>query len=306
MAAPAKQPRFSLPFLRGRAREAAAGLPALLSAAERAAHAVMTGEHRQRKSGAGEKFWQFREYQPTDRPQDIDWRQSGKGDRVFIRQKEWQTTQTALFWRAGGSGMDYRSSPSLPAKGDAASVLALALATLMTRAGEQVALAGSGARPGRSETSVEKLAQTLIESTNAPALPNPATISIPARASMILVGDFLSPLEEVETVFRTLAGRASNAMVIQTLDPAELSLPFTGRVIFEDTGNGARHPVAQVEDVREAYRARIAAHLDGMKELCRRLQWDWLLHTTDEDARDTLRDAWMMMSPGSYHKGSGA
>ena len=78
-----------------RAERDAAHLPDMQLRAEKAAQSIFNADHNQHKTGTGEKFWQYREYIFGDRPQDIDWRQSAKGDRIYIRQKEWQTT---LHW----------------------------------------------------------------------------------------------------------------------------------------------------------------------------------------------------------------
>ena len=64
--------------LRYRAEQLAAKLPALLVAAERVAMTVSQGVHGRRRVGQGETFWQFRQYQPGDSVQMIDWRQTAK------------------------------------------------------------------------------------------------------------------------------------------------------------------------------------------------------------------------------------
>ena len=49
--------------------------------------------------GMGENFWQFRPYQTGDTVEGIDWRQSAKGDRLYIRETEWSAAQTVWLWR---------------------------------------------------------------------------------------------------------------------------------------------------------------------------------------------------------------
>lgn len=285
--------KIQLPFLRRRAEKEAGGFPALMARAEKAAQSVLSGEHAQRRPGAGEKFWQFREYDPSDRPQDIDWRQSAKTDRVFVRQKERQTMQTALFWCAGGAGMDYSSAQELPSKRDDAMTAALALAILMRRAGEQVGLLNGAMIPGRSDAALQLIGQDMIDR-HETALPPAA--QIPLNAAAVLCGDFLSPPEEIETAFAPLAARAGTGIVVQVLDPAELSLPFAGRVIFEESAGTEKHHIFHVESIRAAYRNRIDSHLAAVKGLCRKYGWHWVLHTTDKPVRNTLADIWGMIN----------
>ncbi len=69
--------------LRQEAELAAARLPPLMVAAERVAATVQQGVHGRRRVGMGEAFWQFRRYEPGDPVRRIDWRQSGKTDKLF-------------------------------------------------------------------------------------------------------------------------------------------------------------------------------------------------------------------------------
>ena len=92
------------------AEQLGAGLPPLLVEAERVASTVMPGLHGRRRAGPGEAFWQFRPYVSGDQASRIDWRQSGKSDRLFVRETEWEAAQTVALWAATGPGMDWRSS----------------------------------------------------------------------------------------------------------------------------------------------------------------------------------------------------
>jgi len=142
--------------LASRSEGLAARLPALVIAAERVAATVTQGIHGRRRVGLGETFWQFRGYEPGDPPQRIDWRRSARSDRVFIRQTEWEASQTVWLWRDGSPSMHYRSSPNLPEKRHSAELLLLALAYLLLRGGERVGLmGGSGPVPSSSLTVIE-------------------------------------------------------------------------------------------------------------------------------------------------------
>lgn len=283
-----QQKFLSLPFLRRTAEEESSGLETLMEEAERAARSVMSGEHRQRRAGAGEKFWQFREYVPGDMPRDIDWRQSARGDRVYVRQKEWQTGQTILLWRAGGPGMDYASAKDMPTKRFTASCLTLALAMIATRAGERAGMLDNSARPGRTDVAVGKIARALL---GTDGLPLPETVPVPENSGLFLTGDFLDPDYRIETALAPFAERTQNAVLIQTLDPAEISLPFSGRVLFQESGGGERHHVMNVESVRTDYERRMRDHIDAIDAFCARFHWRHVLHVTGRPMRDTLLEA---------------
>ena len=115
----------------------AARLPPLLIAALRVAATVEQGVHGRRRIGTGDAFWQFRQYQPGEPATRIDWRQSAKSDRLFLRETEWAAAQSVWFWRDASASMDWHSAPGLPRKRERAELLTLALASLLLRAGER-------------------------------------------------------------------------------------------------------------------------------------------------------------------------
>ncbi len=86
-----------------RAEALGARLPPLLVAAERVAATVAQGVHGRRRVGQGDSFWQFRPFLPGDAAASIDWRQSARSDRAFVRETEWEAAQTVCLWRDGGA-----------------------------------------------------------------------------------------------------------------------------------------------------------------------------------------------------------
>src|SRR5215472_8820812 len=96
--------------LQHRAEQAAAALPPLLVAATRVAATVAQGVHGRRRVGQGETFWQFRQYQPGDSAQRIDWRESAKSQRLYVRETEWEAAQSVWLWRDASASMDYAST----------------------------------------------------------------------------------------------------------------------------------------------------------------------------------------------------
>ncbi len=285
---------------RHEADKASAHLPSLMMQAEKVANGILHGDHALRKSGMGEKFWQFREYLPGDRPQDIDWRQSAKTDLIFIRQKEWQIAQKTFFWCSSGDGMAYSSAKTLPQKLDTARVITLALAILMARANEQVGLFGDP-KTGRSDLQLQRIAQSLIAEPLKPeSLPAADFFPLPQHSSLILCGDFLDPLPHIEENFNFLSASVQNALVIQVLDPQELELNFQGRVTFQGLMRGERETVNNVGSIQEAYRKRMQDHMQGLYALCAERNWSCLLHRTDQSVSDTVLAVWLLIGAASH------
>lgn len=285
--------RSALKF-RTEAEDATSQLPALMVQAQRAVASVLHGEHAQRKSGAGEKFWQYREYVPGDRPQDIDWRQSGKTDRVYIKQKEWQTTQTTALWCSRYAGMNFQSGKN-PTKAEVTKVLTLALALLTNRAGDQIGLLGTS-NFGRSERALETLGNDLcLPSDDHAPLPHTNT-PLPQHAALIQIGDFLQPIEEIKAALKPLSARADSGLIVQVLDPAELELPYNGRIVFEAPSGTDQETINHVPSIRDGYQARIQAHIEEVQALCKRYGWHYALHRTDVPLSETLSAIWLEIS----------
>lgn len=261
-------------------------LPPLLVAAERVAATVAQGVHGRRRVGVGESFWQFRRYQPGDPIQRIDWRQTAKAQAVFVRELEWEASQSIWLWRDASAGMGYRSDPKLPTKRERAELLLAALASLLSRAGERVALLGTGQRPSASRFGLARMVDQVVRDQAGPPLPPP--VPLPRHAEVVLLGDFLSPLPEIDRTIELLVARGVRGHLLQVLDPAENTLPFAGRVRFAGFANERETLVPRVERIRDRYRERLAAHQEGLATLTRAVGWSFSRHSTDRPATAAL------------------
>jgi uncharacterized protein (DUF58 family) len=271
--------------LRHAAAQLAARLPPLQVAAERIAATVAQGIHGRRQSGVGETFWQFRSYMPGDSAQAIDWRQSARSGHVFIREQEWETALSVWLWADLSPSMRYASQDGAWTKAERAQVLILALVALLVRGGERVALLGSGRRPAGGRFGREAFAQDLGHAAGdglPPARP------LPRHARLVLVSDFLSPLEVLQARLRALVAQGVRGHLLQVLDVAEETLPFAGRVLFEGTEGEGTALIGSVDSVRERYAALLAAHRAGLRDLARRLGWTFALHHTDRPPETPL------------------
>ncbi|MFQ5773451.1 MAG: DUF58 domain-containing protein [Kiloniellaceae bacterium] len=284
----------SLP-LRQRAEQLAASLPPLLVAAQRVASTVAQGVHGRRRVGQGETFWQFRRYETGDRPESIDWRQSAKSDRVFVREMEWEAAQSVWLWHDVSASMDWRSSDDHPTKRQRADLIALALAALLMRGGEHVALLGAGTRPATGRSALGRLALQ-IERGGGTGGDLPPVLPLPRNGHVVLIGDFLAQLDAVDRMVRGYAERGIKGFILQTLDPAEEVLPYSGRVRFEGLEGEDPWLLARVESVREDYIARLNAQRAGLQAIARAVGWTYACHRTDQPPQAALLVLYIALS----------
>jgi uncharacterized protein (DUF58 family) len=282
--------------LQQQAEIAAGPLPPLLVAAERVASTVAQGVHGRRRVGQGETFWQFREYDPGDRPQSIDWRQTAKSDRIFVRQTEWEAAQSVWLWRDRSASMSWRSGGEIPEKRERADILALALGVLLVQAGEQLALIDETVPPRGGRAALSRVAAMMErQADNDLAAPAggpgdlPLAQELPRHAHLVLFGDFLRPLEEVARTVARFSEQGVKGHIVQILDPAEESLPYSGRVRFEGLEEG-EEPwlLSKVEAVRASYIRRLQRQRFGLEDICRRANWGYSRHQTDHAPQTTL------------------
>lgn len=273
----------------------AATLPPLLVAAERVAATVSQGLHGRRRVGPGESFWQFRRYHPGDAIQRIDWRKSAKSQHVYIRQTEWEAAQSVWLWRDGSPSMSYRSARGLPSKKDQAEILLLALASLLARGGEHLALLGRGDAPAPGRAALRRIAGTL-RGDHAKTGSLPARESLPRYSRMVVVGDLLSPLPDIQRTLAAYAAQGVRGHLLQILDPAEETLPFSGRVRFEGMEGDGDMLIGRVEDVRAGYRAMMATHKQAVADIARAVGWSHAVHHTSQPPQTALLALYLVLS----------
>lgn len=284
-------------------------LPALLVQAARAAHTVTHGIHGRRQAGPGETFWQFRHFEATDTATQIDWRRSGSSDHLFIREREWEAAHTVWLWPDISPSMHFRSHLSQQTKAERALVLAFALGELLIQGGERVGLLGS-MPPTSNRNGVHKIAVAVAKRMDSGG----GMDSLPPRAKLgrfstcLLFSDFLEPIDTLRDAMDAIAAQGACGHLIQVLDPAEETLPYGGRVEFIASEDNIRVMAERVDDLRGAYRARLAAHRDRIALLARRLEWPFLVHHTDRPPEEPLLALHMQLAglTGDYRaKGLG-
>ncbi len=285
--------------LQTQAARASSSLPPLLLAAERVAATVAQGVHGRRRVGQGETFWQFRRYESGDSASAIDWRQSAKSRHLFVRETEWEAAQSCWLWRDNSPSMQYRSEKNLPTKSERTDILLLATALLLMRAGERFSLLGSGLRSATGRAAYDRLADVMIRETQANGSLPPFQ-PLPRHAQMVLIGDFLSPPEEIRDRMSMFAARGVTGLFLQILDPAEQELPFRGRIRFEGFENEGETILGRVQSAREDYKSKFARHCDALRDIARRTGWMYLQHRTDHSAEAALLTLYSALTPQQW------
>ena len=271
-----------------------ANLPPLVVAAERVAATISQGVHGRRRVGQGETFWQYQRYAWGDPVSKIDWRRSARSDSVFIRENEWEAAQSVWIWSDASPSMHYASARNLPEKAARADLLALALASLLVRGGEQIAALGQRRMPNTGRYALYLLAQAmedralLIQDDSDSSLP--PFEPLPRYGRVVLISDFLKPKEDLYKVIGRFADRGADGHIVQILDPAESDLPFRGRTRFEGMEEEGSALIGRVEGVRTKYRQSMEGLQADLREIASATGWYYQVHSTDRPPEGALLD----------------
>ncbi|GBD56969.1 DUF58 domain-containing protein [Gluconobacter wancherniae] len=266
-------------------------LPDLLLAAEKIATGLYAGVHGRRRSGAGEDFWQFRQYRAGEPATSIDWRQSARApiDQTYwVRERERENAQSLLLWCDPSASMNWRSSTSLPTKREQAQLSTLALASSALRGGERVGLL-TGPEAGRTFAGrhvLPRLGEALLHpSEHDDELPD--ILRVPNNADLVIVSDFLWEEKRIDALLKQCAGRPVRVHMLCILDPAERALPYAGRIRFEGLEGGVL-TLPAVETLDAHYDRIMQNHLDSLIGNAASVQADCIIHTTGQDPLPAL------------------
>ena len=135
------------------------------------------------------------------------------------------------------------------------------------------------ARPIASRSGLDRLEADLRIAGDDKGLP--PDIRLPRHGTVVLFSDFLSPLEDIQTLVGRFAAVPVTGYLLQILDPAETALPYQGRVRFQGTESEGDALIPRVESVRETYSERLKAQQDGLAHICATAGFGFGVHHTD-------------------------
>jgi uncharacterized protein (DUF58 family) len=190
----------------------------------------------------------------------------------------------------------YIAGADWPTKRDRAELILVALASLLIRGGERLALLGSGIAPMTGRVALSRLVQ-LIERRAEADGGVPGFEPLPRMGQLVLIGDFLAPLERINAAVGQFAGAGLRGHLLQIADPAEEDLPFAGRVRFQGVEEPDELVISRVETVRADYARRFRDHRQGLADIARAVGWTIGYHRTDRAPHLALLALHAALSP---------
>jgi uncharacterized protein (DUF58 family) len=237
------------------------------------------GLHRSPFHGFSVEFTEYRQYSLDDDPRYLDWRVFARSDRYFIKKFEDETNLRCYVLADRSRSMAYGSNGCT--KADYAATLAATLSYFLYVQGDAVGLLTFDREigeylPARHRTGHLRQVMLALEK---PALGRGTSLAVPLRriveivrkrSLMVLISDFLAPLERLESDLLALSACGHEVIVFQVLDPAELRLSFQEPAMFEDAESG-RTLFVDPRSARKEYQRKLEAHCESLRGACQRL-----------------------------------
>jgi uncharacterized protein (DUF58 family) len=268
------------------ARALAAQMPRLIMEARRIAATVIHGLHGRRRAGSGENFWQFRRFMSGEEARRVDWRRSARGDELFVREQEWEAAHTVWIWPDRSPSMAFVSKLARDSKLERTLVVALALAEVLVDAGERVGVPGL-MRPTGSRAVIDRMADAIMHDPNERAS-LPSGFAPASLAEIVLISDLWSPMTEISQTLAQLSVTGAHGHLVQIVDPAEETFPYSGRIEFIEPEGGGEITAGRAENWRTDYEKRLARHRAEIRAETDKLHWSFTIHRTDKSANELL------------------
>lgn len=268
------------------ARKLADAMPRLILEARRVASTVIHGLHGRRRAGPGENFWQYRRFVSGEPAQHVDWRRSARDDHLYVREREWEASHTVWIWPDRSPSMTFASTLSDDSKLERSLVVAFALAEVLVQGGERVGVPGL-MRPTASRNVIEKMAESILHDPTERASLPPSFVPSPL-SEIVMLSDLWSPIAEVRATIAQLSATGAHGHVVQIVDPAEESFPYSGRVEFIEPEGAGSVTAGRAETWRNDYQDIVARHRAEVRAETDLRGWSFAIHRTDRPASELL------------------
>src|SRR6476646_10164738 len=270
----------------GKSRKLAARIPRLILEARRVAATVIHGLHGRRRAGPGENFWQYRRFVSGEPAQNVDWRRSARDDHLYVREREWEASHTVWIWPDRSPSMTFASALAADSKLERALVIAFALAEVLVQGGERVGVPGL-MRPTASRNVIEKMAESILHDPTERASLPPSFAPSPL-SEVVMLSDLWSPIADVRATIAQLSATGAHGHVVQIVDPAEESFPYSGRVEFIEPEGAGSVTAGRAETWRNDYQNIVARHRAAVRAETDLRGWSFAIHRTDRPASELL------------------
>ena len=255
-----------------------------LAGMELVAHLVVegfiSGMHKSPYQGFSVEFVEHRQYMPGDEIRYIDWKVYGKRDRYYIKKFEEETNLKSYILLDTSGSMAFKDNGSSEkiTKLEYGCYLAASLSYLMLKQRDSVGLVvfddqlRSYIPPRLGPTHLHALMSQLEDAspggdTDISTTFHELAQRIVRRGLIIIISDLMDDPEKVLRSFKHFRHKKHEVIVFHVLDPAELTFPFSGPVLFRDLETQEQLSV-EAELLRDEYLRQMNEFVSTYKNGC--------------------------------------
>ena len=249
-----------------------------------------TGLHRSPHHGFSVEFTEYRPYTQGEDPRFLDWRVLARSDRYFLKRFEDETNLRCHLIADQSRSMTFGSVGYT--KAEYAATLAATLAFFLHLQGDAVGLMTFDGQlrdylPPRHRMTHLRQVMLALEKpasgrdTDLVAPLKRAVEIIRRRGLIVVLSDFLTPIETLEPALTQLAAGRHEIVAFQILDPSEISFEFKTPAMFEDAETG-RSLMIDPASIRTDYQRRFEAHGAALRDLWQRVGGTCIRLATNE------------------------
>ncbi|MBW3011065.1 DUF58 domain-containing protein [Candidatus Woesearchaeota archaeon] len=232
--------------------------------------------------GHGLTFEDHQQYTPGDDYRRIDWKVYGRTDKLHVRRFEEERSLTIHILTDASASMKFKK------KWDYASMLTVGFAYLTLRENEKFQLSTfaeeiNSFRPKRGRAHLAQMIEILnnmkVEGkTDLIRAARTVKKSIFSRSMIVVISDFLYPLEDIETALALLG--KNDLKIIMLLDEKEYDLDFRGEYKLIDSENKSMLKTFISQRLRSGYKQKLDKHIADVKRIVQALGGEFHLVTT--------------------------
>ncbi len=249
----------------------------------------ITGLHKSPYHGFSVEFAEHRQYMPGDEIKHIDWKIYGRTDRYYVKQFEEETNLKAYIILDSSRSMSYASDGRIT-KLEYASYITASLAQLMIQQRDAVGFTIYDEKvrlympPHATKSYLKEILRQLesLTASNRTSTANSLhTIAerIRRRGLVVILSDLFDKPNEVMAALRHFRHKKNEVIVMQVLDPLEMSFAFGRDAIFKDLET-SEELTTQPWHIQKAYQQEMKKFLDNYKKECREHNIDYVLLDT--------------------------
>jgi uncharacterized protein (DUF58 family) len=255
-----------------------------------------SGLHRSPLHGFSVEFDEYRPYVIGDDPRTLDWRLYARSDRYCVKKYQDETNRRCYLLQDLSRSMSYGSIGYT--KHAYAQTIAATLAHYLWLQRDAVGYVAFDAAirdfipARRRHGQLQRVIATIDSETDGDTTRLDVPLqrlaeSIAARGLVVLISDFLTPVDQIQLPTNLVAARGQEVCCIRVLDPNEVSFQPTETVTLRDAETGKLMYIDPLT-AKKQYQERFAEHRQALVDLFDASGVEFLEWTTDRPFTELL------------------